>query len=51
MITPYASQYTILEHIGWADPPKSLEQRLEENKRLQERINKEVKRYGYRRIA
>ena len=51
MVTPYASQYTILEHIGWADPPKSLEQRLEENKRLQERINKEVKRYGYRRIA
>jgi len=51
MVTPYASQYTILEHIGWADPPKSLNERLEENKRLQQEINKEVKRYGYRRIA
>ena len=51
MVTPYASLYTILEHISWADPPKSLSARLEENKKLQQDINKEVKRYGYRRIA
>jgi len=51
MVTPYASQYTILQHISWADPPKSLSARLEENKKLQLEINKEVKRYGYRRIA
>ena len=51
MVTPYASQYTILQHISWADPPKSLNERLEENKKLQLEINKEVKRYGYRRIA
>jgi len=51
MVTPYASQYTILEHIGWADPPKTFKERVEDNKRLQQEINKEVKRYGYRRIA
>ena len=51
MVTPYASLYTILEHISWADPPKSFDQRVEENKKLQQRINKEVKQYGYRRIA
>ncbi|HEY7181801.1 MAG TPA: SCO family protein [Blastocatellia bacterium] len=47
-VSPDASMFTILEHISWADPPKSLEQRLEENKVIQERINKEVKTYGYR---
>ena len=51
MVTPYASLYTILEHISWADPPKSFDERVEENKKLQQRINKEVKQYGYRRIA
>jgi hypothetical protein len=38
-----------LQHISWADPPRSLEERLEENKALQEKINKEVKQYGYRK--
>lgn len=50
-VPPLASTYTVLQHISWADPPKSLKERLEENKALQERINKEVKLYGYRRIA
>ncbi|MBO0725553.1 MAG: SCO family protein [Blastocatellia bacterium] len=51
MTTPDASMYTILQHISWADPPKSLEERLEENKAIQERINKEVKQYGYRKTT
>jgi protein SCO1 len=49
MAIPQASMYTILQHISWADPPKSLEERLEENKAIQEKINKEVKQYGYRK--
>jgi protein SCO1 len=51
MVTPDAGMYTILQHISWADPPKSLEQRLEENKAIQEKINKEVKQYGYRKTT
>lgn len=51
MVTPHASMYTILQHISWADPPKSFKERLEENKRIQEKINKEVKEYGYRKIT
>jgi protein SCO1 len=51
MVNPHASMFTVLQHISWADPPKSLEQRLEENKAIQERINKEVKLYGYRKTT
>jgi protein SCO1/2 len=51
MTTPDASMYTILQHVSWADPPKSLEERLEENKAIQEKINKEVKQYGYRKTT
>ena len=51
MVTPQASMFTILQHISWADPPKSLNERLEANKAIQERINKEVKLYGYRRTT
>src|SRR5262245_26263435 len=47
MVTPHASMFTVLQHISWADPPKTLEQRIEENKAVQERINREVKQYGY----
>jgi protein SCO1 len=47
---PSASMYTVLQHISWADPPKSLEERLEENKALQKKIDEEVKKYGYRKI-
>src|SRR5215510_4329517 len=49
MAIPQSSLYTILQHISWADPPKSLEERLKENKAIQEKINKEVKQYGYRK--
>lgn len=51
MVTPLASMFTVLQHISWADPPKSFEEKLEENKATQERINKEVKQYGYRRTT
>lgn len=50
-VPPLASLYTVLQHISWADPPKSLEERIEENKRLQLDINREVKQYGYRKIV
>ncbi|HEX8186225.1 MAG TPA: SCO family protein [Blastocatellia bacterium] len=50
-VNPLASMQTILQHISWADPAKSLKQRLEENKALQEKIDKEVKMYGYRRTV
>jgi protein SCO1/2 len=51
MVTPNASMFTVLEHISWANPPKSFEERLKENKAVQERIDKEVKQYGYRRTS
>jgi protein SCO1/2 len=51
MVTPHASMFTVLQHISWADPPKTLEQRIEENKAVQERINREVKQYGYRKTT
>lgn len=46
---PYNSMFTILQHISWADPPKSYEEQLKENKEIQKRIDKEVKEYGYRK--
>jgi protein SCO1/2 len=49
MVTPMASTYTILQHIAWADPPRSFEERFKENKALQEKIDREVKQHGYRR--
>ena len=47
----FASLRTILKHISWADPPKTLEERLKENMELQAEINREVKLYGYRKIV
>jgi len=51
MAIPQASLFTILQHISWADPPKSLEETLEENKAIQEKIDKEIKQYGYRKTT
>jgi protein SCO1/2 len=48
-VTPLASTYTVLQHISWADPPKSFQERVEENKALQKKIDQEVKLYGYRK--
>ncbi|MGB7922974.1 MAG: SCO family protein [Pyrinomonadaceae bacterium] len=50
-VEAFASMRTILEHISWADPPKSLSERLEENKALQAKIDGEVKLHGYRRAV
>jgi len=51
MVTPHASMFTVLQHISWADPRKSLKERIEENKKIQERIDREVKAHGYRRTT
>jgi protein SCO1/2 len=48
-VNPMASLYTVLQHISWANPRKTLKQRMDENKALQEKIDKEVKQYGTRR--
>ena len=50
-VPPLASTMTVLQHISWADPPKSLEERLEDNRKLQLQINKEVALYGYRKVV
>ncbi len=47
-VDPMASMSTVLRKISWADPPKTREQMLEENRKLQEQIDKEHKVYGYR---
>ena len=49
-VTPLASKATVLQHISWADPPKSYEQRMQDNRALQEEIGREVPKYGYRKV-
>ena len=49
-VTPLASKATVLQHISWADPPKSYEQRMQDNRALQEEIGREVAKYGYRKV-
>jgi protein SCO1/2 len=50
-VAPLASKMTVLQHISWADPPKSFEQQLEDNRKLQVEIDKEHELYGYRKIV
>jgi protein SCO1/2 len=50
-VAPLASMMTVLQRISWADPPKSFEQRQEDNRKLQEQIRKEVALYGYRKVV
>jgi protein SCO1 len=50
-VAPLASKMTVLQHISWADPPKSFEERLEDNRKLQRAIDKERAQYGYRKIV
>jgi hypothetical protein len=47
----FASDRTVLEHISWSDPPKSHEELVKENRKLQERIDKDRAIYGFRKIA
>jgi protein SCO1/2 len=44
----FSSIETIVQHIRFADPPKSARERARDNERLQLAIDDEVKRYGYR---
>ena len=50
-VDPMASMSTVLRKISWADPPQSLEQVMQENRKLQEKINRERKVYGYRKTV
>lgn len=50
-VDPMASMSTVLRKISWADPPKTREQILEENRKLQEQIDKERRMFGYRMNA
>jgi hypothetical protein len=50
-VEAFASLKTILQHIEWADPPKSYVQRFAESRVRQVLINKEVKKFGYRRTV
>jgi protein SCO1/2 len=49
-VAPLASKATVLQHISWADPPRTPAQRLDDNRKLQEQIRKEVAQYGYRKV-
>lgn len=48
-VNPMTGVDRILRHVSWTDPIKSFKERMEENKRVQQKINEEVKKYGYRR--
>ncbi len=47
----FASTRTVLEHIKWSDPQKSLPERLKDNRMLQREIDRDIDVYGYRKIA
>ena len=47
-VDPQASLTTVLWKISMANPPRTREQILEDNKKLQERIDRERRIYGYR---
>jgi protein SCO1/2 len=47
-VDPLASMTTVLWKISLADPPKTTEQILEANRKLQEKIDRERKMFGYR---
>jgi hypothetical protein len=47
-VDPQASLATVLWKISMADPPRTREQILEDNLKLQRQIDRERKVYGYR---
>jgi protein SCO1/2 len=49
MVEAFASLKGILQHISWADPPRSYGERFAASRVRQALINRDVKRYGYRR--
>jgi protein SCO1 len=50
-VAPLASKMTVLQHISWADPPKTWQQQQDDNRKLQEQIRKEVAQFGYRKVV
>ena len=50
-VDPQISLSGVLRKISWADPPKTREQIIEDNKKLQEQIDKERRMYGYRKTV
>ncbi len=51
MVEAFSSLKNILDHISWADPPKSYSERFADSLVRQKLIDAEVKRYGYRRMV
>lgn len=49
MVEAFASQKTILKRISWADPQKSYAERVIESRARQVLIDRDIKKYGYRR--
>jgi hypothetical protein len=47
-VQAFATQRTILQRIGWADPFKSYAEWAKENKARQALIDKDIKEFGYR---
>ena len=50
-VDPQISLSGVLRKISWADPPKTRQQIIEDNKKLQEQIDKERRMYGYRKTV
>lgn len=50
-VDPQISLFGVLRKISWADPPKSYEQVIEENRKLQEKIDAERKQHGFRKTV
>lgn len=49
---PFQPTYSVLKRISWADPPnRTMAEQVEANKKLQERIDADVKKYGYRKTV
>lgn len=46
-VEAFASIKSIMTHIAWADPPKSLAEQWKESLVRQAEINRQVKKYGY----
>jgi len=50
-VDPQISLFGVLRKISWADPPKSPAQVIEENRKLQEKIDAERKQHGFRKTV
>jgi len=48
---PFLPLPSTLKRISWLDPPRSAAEQVEANKKLQERIDEDIKKYGYRKTV